>query len=204
MGILKELNIVKGNDLKAANVFENLFENKTFLNIEYDKPSDYINKYWNAYHNIKERNANLNGKVFEYIITTLLYREKLLPVYIQAQVAFVPNVDFDALLYSKEVGPIALSMKTSLRERYKQADLEAIALKYVHRKAKSYLLTMEKDEANNVKQKIKSGDIIGLDKIILCSGEDIDNLINDLKNYEYIIAGSVDIIKSTQIVKQII
>lgn len=200
MGILKDYNIVKGENLKAAEVFENIFTGKTFLDIEYKKPSEYINKYWNAYNSLKNRNANLNGKVFEYIITTLLYRENILPVYIQAQVAFVPNVDFDALLYSKEVGPIALSMKTSLRERYKQADLEAIALKYVHRKAKSYLLTMEKEEAKNAKQKIKSGDIIGLDEIVLCSDEDINNLINNLKKFEYIIAGSVDIIKSTQIV----
>ena len=43
------------------------------------------------------------------------------------------------------------------RERYKQADLEAIALKYVHRKALSYLVTLEANEAKSVKAKIKSG-----------------------------------------------
>lgn len=201
MGVLKQLNIVKGSDTKAAELFESLLGD--FRLIKYDSPHEYVNLYWNKYLSLNERNANLNGKVFEYIITTLLYNENLLPVYIQAQVAFVPNVDFDALLYSREVGPIALSMKTSLRERYKQADLEAIALKYVHRKAKAFLLTMEENEAVNAKNKIVSGDIIGLDAIVVCSGKDIDEMITNLKNsYQYTIAGSVDIIKSFQIVNK--
>lgn len=201
MGILKQLNIVKGSDTKAAELFESLLGD--FRLIKYNSPHEYVNLYWNKYLSLNERNANLNGKVFEYIITTLLYNENLLPVYIQAQVAFVPNVDFDALLYSREVGPIALSMKTSLRERYKQADLEAIALKYVHRKAKAFLLTMEENEAVNAKNKIVSGDIIGLDAIVVCSGKDIDEMITNLKNsYQYTIAGSVDIIKSSQVVNK--
>lgn len=201
MGVLKQLNIVKGSDTKAAELFESLLGD--FRLIKYDSPHEYVNLYWNKYLSLNERNANLNGKVFEYIITTLLYNENLLPVYIQAQVAFVPNVDFDALLYSREVGPIALSMKTSLRERYKQADLEAIALKYVHRKAKAFLLTMEENEAVNAKNKIVSGDIIGLDAIVVCSGKDIDEMITNLKNsYQYTIAGSVDIIKSSQVVNK--
>lgn len=201
MGILKQLNIVKGSDTKAAELFESLLGD--FRLIKYNSPHEYVNLYWNKYLSLNERNANLNGKVFEYIIATLLYNENLLPLYIQAQVAFVPNVDFDALLYSREVGPIALSMKTSLRERYKQADLEAIALKYVHRKAKAFLLTMEENEAVNAKNKIVSGDIIGLDAIVVCSGKDIDEMITNLKNsYQYTIAGSVDIIKSSQVVNK--
>lgn len=201
MGVLKQLNIVKGSDTKAAELFESLLGD--FRLIKYNSPHEYVNLYWNKYLSLNERNANLNGKVFEYIITTLLYNENLLPLYIQAQVAFVPNVDFDALLYSREVGPIALSMKTSLRERYKQADLEAIALKYVHRKAKAFLLTMEENEAVNAKNKIVSGDIIGLDAIVVCSGKDIDEMIMNLKNsYQYTIAGSVDIIKSSQVVNK--
>lgn len=202
MSILKDLNFVKGESNLAASIFEGLTsEGKTFLDVKYSSPSEYINYFWDKYQKVEKKTANRNGKVFELIVSTLLYRENLKPLYIQAEVAFVPNVDFDALLYSKEVGPIALSMKTSLRERYKQADLEAIALKYVHRKAKSYLLTMDENEARITKEKIVSGSIIGLDKIILCSGEDMDSLIADLKNYQYTLAGSVEIIKSTQVVK---
>lgn len=79
-----------------------------------------------------------------------------------AKVAFVPNVIYDLMFYTSERGPICWSVKTSLRERYKQADLEAIALKYVHRKALSYLITLEENEAKSVKAKIKSGALLGL------------------------------------------
>ncbi len=200
MSTLADLGFVRGKDNEAARVFEGLFEGKTFQDINYAKPSNYVNKYWNAYLDRPDKNNNLNGKVFELIIATLLYREGLLPLYIQAKVAFVPNVDFDALLYSSEVGPIALSMKTSLRERYKQADLEAIALKYVHRRAKAFLLTMTEKESIVAKQKIKDGSIIGLDKIILCSGRDIDQLIDELKAYHFSLAGNVNIIESSMVV----
>lgn len=199
MGTLKELNIIR-EDGKAASIFEGLFS-ENFTAFSQMRPSEYVKMYWEAYQSTETNNQNINGKIFEYIIATLLYNNQLLPLYIQAQVAFVPNVDFDALLYCDEVGPIALSMKTTLRERYKQADLEAIALKYVHRKAKAYLLTMSVSEAVNIKEKIKSGDVIGLDKIVVCSTSEIDDLIDELKSYKYKEAGTISIIKSTQIVK---
>ena len=72
-------------------------------------------------------------------------------------------------------------MKTSLRERYKQADLESIALKYVHRKALSYLITLDEKEANGVKNKIVSGDVIGLDNVIVATNPEFDELILELK-----------------------
>ncbi len=120
-----------------------------FRTIEYSVPHEYVQKYWDAYQACSNKNASVNGKIFELIIETLLYREGILPYYIQAKAAFVPNVDFDVLLYA-ESEPVCLSIKTSLRERYKQADLEAVALKYVHRKAQCFLLTLEKNEADNV------------------------------------------------------
>lgn len=198
MGKLQELNILVGQDNKAEIIFDSLFPN--FLEIPYSKPSEFISLYWSKYSEHPDRNNNINGKVFECIIAALFVRENLLPLYISAKVAFVPNVIFDLMLYTVERGPICLSLKTSLRERYKQADLEAIALKYVHRKALCYLLTLEPNEARSVKGKIKSGDVIGLDDVIVSNNDDFDELIYSLKNYEYSEAGEVKIIQSTQIV----
>ena len=155
--MLKKLGIVIGNNTKSGELFENLFPD--FMDIKYDKPSEYINKLWSKYESQPERNANLNGKMFEYILASLCIRESILPIYMSAKVAFVPNVIYDLMFYTAEKGPICWSVKTSLRERYKQADLESIALKYVHRKALSYLVTLNENEANNVKLKIKSGDV---------------------------------------------
>lgn len=200
MSILKDLHIVVSHDTRAGILFEALFPGKTFLEIEYEKPSQYIKIYWDKF--VQQGISNLNGQFFEILISTLLYREQLLPFYLQAKVAFVPNVNFDILLYCKEYGPISLSLKTSLRERYKQADLESIALKYVHRKAQSYLLTMEEHEGVKVKDKIRTGDVIGIDNVIICSLQDIDDLIAKLHTLQFELAGSVDIIQSSQIIQK--
>ena len=104
------------------------------------------------------------------------------------------------MFYTNERGPICISVKTSLRERYKQADLEAIALKYVHRKALSYLVTLLEKEANSVKAKIKSGDIIGLDKVIVATNDEFNELITELKSFQFIEPGNIKIIESNQII----
>lgn len=180
MGILYSKHIIKSRKSISASIFEKLFETVDFENIKYSSPQDYIRQYWGKYLSTGRQDNALNGNIFELVIHTLLYREGLLPFYTQAKVVFVPNVKFDTILYT-QARPISLSLKTSLRERYKQADLEAIALQHVHRRAESYLLTLDSDEAERCKEKIKSGDIIGLNKIIDCNTSDIDNLINDLR-----------------------
>ena len=198
MGKLNDLSITIGRDNKAEIVFDSLFPN--FLEVEYEKPSDYIQKYWNAFKNHSESNNNLNGKVFEYILATLCVREGILPIYMSAKVAFVPNVIYDLMFYTTERGPICWSVKTSLRERYKQADLEAIALKYVHRKALSYLITLDEKEANGVKNKIVSGDVIGLDNVIVATNPEFDELILELKEFVFSEPPTVKVIESNQII----
>lgn len=200
MGRLNELSITIGKDNKAELVFDSLFPN--FLDVEYLKPTEYIQKYWNAYSKHPERNNNLNGKIFEYILATLCVRENILPIYMSAKVAFVPNVIYDIMFYTAERGPICWSVKTSLRERYKQADLEAIALKYVHRKALSYLITLEENEARSVKGKIKSGDVIGLDNVIVATNEEFNELIAELKSFEFSEPPTVKVIESNQIITE--
>lgn len=201
MGILKDTNIVKGN-CKSSKIFENLFPDKSFYDIEYDRPSSYVRAYWEAYTRLGLVNDNsLRGNIFEYILHTLFVREKLLPLYLQATIAFVPNIEYDGLFYCKEIGPISISMKTSLRERYKQADLEAIALKYVHRNANCYLLTLDSNEAAGIKEKKKRGDILGLDDIIIATTDEFDVMIEQIKKYDLCEAGSVNIITSNQIIR---
>lgn len=179
MGILYSKHIIKSRYSKTASVFESLFDEVDFEHIQYSSPQDYIAQYWDKYLSTGKHSNTINGNFFEMVIHTLLYREGLIPFYAQAKVAFVPNVKFDTILYTP-ARPISLSLKTSLRERYKQADLEAIALQHVHRRAESYLLTLDPNEAELCKAKIKDGGIIGLNKIIDCSTSDIDNLIAEL------------------------
>lgn len=172
-----------GNRIKSEAIFDSLFPN--FMEVKYEKPSDYIRIYWQAYQKHPEGNNNLNGKIFEYVLATLFVREGILPIYMSSKVVFVPNVIYDLMFYTTERGPICISAKTSLRERYKQADLEAIALKYVHRKALCFLVTLEEKEAKSVKAKIKSGDIIGLDSVVVATSDDFDELIAELKKFQF-------------------
>ena len=132
-------------------------------------PSQFIRKYWQVYQVQYASNRNLNGSVFEELIAITLVRKGITPFYMQAQVAFIPNANYDLVVYSEEVGPIVLSAKTTIRERYKQADLEAMALKNVHRKSETYLISAS--ESETLARKNRLDDVVALDDFIyVCFG----------------------------------
>lgn len=195
---LYKYGIVKSPDGKTTKLFESIFPD--IFAIKYKNAEDYVTNCWQKYNDHGGGSNNVNGLIFEYILATLLIREEILPFYLQAKVVFVPNVDYDILIYTKEFGPIALSAKTSLRERYKQADLEAIALKYVHRKAKNYLITLDSKEGDRVRKKIMTGDVIGLDDVVIANTPAFSDFIQNLKKYHPSIAPTVAVISSDQIV----
>ncbi len=114
--------------------------------------------------------------------------------------AFVPNVKYDIILYTQEQYPISLSLKTSLRERYKQADLEAVALKYVHRKAKCYLVSLDENEVREVKNKIENGSVLGLDAAICATSDEFNNFIADLRAKQYIKPEKIEIITAENVI----
>ncbi len=81
MGILSNLKLIRKRN-KTEKVFEDLFPGQTFWDIEYDKPSEYVSKYWTAYKDKGIVNNSLNGNIFELIISTLLVRENIVPMYL--------------------------------------------------------------------------------------------------------------------------
>lgn len=162
-------------------------------------PSEQLEHLWQTYLTNCQNNNNVNGKVFEAIIATILLKNGIGPIFSQAKVVFVPNVNFDLIVYSREYGPISISAKTSLRERYKQADLEAISLKYVHRKAKCYLVTMEKSEAKRLENKLKGGDLLGIDSIVLGNETTFDEMVKFLATLSLEKPKAVEIVTSNYI-----
>lgn len=165
------------------------------------KPSQYVSWYWNEYKkNPYKKNNALNGSMFEVIIKKLLEREKLLPMYFQAKLAFIPNVVYDIVFYTENNVPISISLKTSLRERKKQADLEAIVLKNVYRKSECYLVSLEKDEVKKAKKELQDGDLLGLDDVILADCQEFDDFIDNLKEKTFLQVGKIDVIKSNRII----
>ena len=165
-------------------------------------PSEYISFCQEAYTNSPiQRNNALNGKMFELMIASLCVKENIKPIFLQASVAFVPNVQYDAILYSQEQFPISLSMKTSLRERYKQADLEAVALKYVHRKAESYLLSLDENEVRDVKDKILNGSALGINNVICATSREFDTFIYRLQEQTFIKPEKIEVVTAKNVVE---
>jgi hypothetical protein len=163
-----------------------------------NSPSDFLNQFWQAY---PQGTPVVNGKVFESLVTVLLTRMNLKPLFVQANIAFVPNVIFDLVLFSEEHGPIVLSIKTSLRERYKQADLEGMVLRNVHRKARTYLITANEQEAENVNQKIREGDVLGIQEVVYAFGKSMDDLILFLRQLTLSMPGTKEIMTAPKIIK---
>ena len=164
-------------------------------------PSQYVKECRRKYEECTvAKNNSLKGSVFEIITAALFTKEGITPIHLQAKIAFVPNVNFGIVLYARETGPIGTSLKTSLRERYKQADLEAIALKYVHRNTENHLLSLDNNEIKSIKEKIEDGDIMGIDDVILATGKEFDKFVQTCKDKNLITPGKVEIISASSIV----
>jgi hypothetical protein len=181
---LCEIGIVtKDSKAKSKVAFESALGDLTRESYvrDFASPSDFIGKTWKLLTSNKQVGNGERGKYLEYLIAVTLYLEGVAPFYTFAKVPLVPNVEFDLIMYVENRGPIAISIKTSLRERYKQADLEALALKTVFRRAESYLLTLDDHEAGVQQKKLESGDLHALNQILLVTSSDFDKFVEYLK-----------------------
>ena len=122
---------------------------------------------------------SISGKFFELLIADVLAQYGVLPFYWQAEFALVPNAKFDFICY-RPAAPVVLAAKTSLRERYKQADLEGMALKQVYRRAACHLITANAEEAERLKKKIVDGEVVGIDRCVLANTAEFDALIAEM------------------------
>ena len=191
---IQKIGLVSG--AKVLSIFESIYPD--ILTRRCDKFSELVAELWTK---CPKENPAINGSVFEGIIGCCLYRAGILPLFVQAKLAFIPNINFDFVAYSQVFGPIVLSAKTSLRERYKQADLEGMMMRQVHRKAKSYLLTLDEKEAKSVNQKISNGQVLGIDEVVLVNSNEFDELILKLQKIEMCIPQKVEIITGSRIIK---
>ena len=128
------------------------------------------------------------GATLELLFSMLLIREGIMPFYTQAEIIFVPNARFDVLLYSERSGVITISLKTSLRERWKQADLEAFAVRQVHHKSIGILASLPMDDRNeaevsNLESKVSEGNTHGLKMVVnLSEQHDVELLLKTLRD----------------------
>jgi len=168
---------------------------------EINRASTFIAKVWKNVESKKAKEGVGNtvlGSAFECLLALVFCLEKISPFFMQAELSFVPNAKFDILMYDSSGWPISISIKTSLRERYKQADLEAMALKQVHRKSESYLITLNETEAAAQARKIEKRDLVALDRIILATSSEFDQLLVELKSRQLIDPDLVPVISYSE------
>lgn len=180
---------------KTTVITKEILENFDFKN--YKSPSDFIEKSWNYYKDSFDSNNSINGTIFENLVAYVLAYEGIDNIYEQAEVAFVPNAIFDILLYSSEQ-VFTLSLKTTLRERWKQADLEAYAVKNVLKSSKSYVITLSQREVERRRNQAKNKRDFynGLDGFIIATHTGFDDLISELKKYKFTESDTISIIKA--------
>lgn len=180
----RELNLPQ----KFTTVIENIpngLRGSEYVKFGYD--------WYETHHGTSEaRNRALNGRIFEGLVLGALQIEGIVPAYYQAKVTFIPNTVYDILLYHPR-RPVILSCKVSLRERWKQADLEGAALKQVYRGAKSILLTLSHKEGVRVQRQIENHEVMGLDAciVIQSKGDYFDRLIQELKCTQFLEASPI-------------
>lgn len=158
------------------------------------KASKFIDFYWKIYQRDYPSNNSVNGSIFEQLLVLSLIRENISPVYVQAKLAFVPNVILDIVLYNRK-SPVTISAKTTLRERWKQADLEAMATKYVHRDAKCFVVTLSEKEV--AMRRKEENSYMGIDRFVLANTEEFDELIDELKLVNFRESESIEIIQTS-------
>lgn len=168
--------------------------------IVYSSPSEYVATMWDRVQK-SSMPTTMNGTAFELILACALIKEKLRPFYMSAEVQFVPNARFDIMFYAHDIGPIVLSAKTSLRERYKQADLESLALRAVYRRSETYLVTLDEREAKSVQAKIRSGDVTSLNSCVVATSSEFDDLLKELHEHTMIAAPTLPIVHEGRFIR---
>ena len=163
------------------------FSRTEFLNFQYTKPHEFFNYFLNIYENFKkiykqEKNRSINNQVngdaFAIIFGFLLEREKVKISKMDEELVDVKFVKPDFLVKTKNKNIIFLSLKVSIRERWKQADWESMRFKKIYKNSKTIILMNEKAEINSLKEKIP---FISLDYVFHSGSDDMNNLFEIIK-----------------------
>lgn len=164
-------------------IFDSVF--KDILDEEYLTPELFLKKNWIKYtEHIKKNKVNNNqpGKVFEVFFEIILKNEKIKVYSKDSNIKGVPLVKPDFLIRKRDGNFIFISLKTSLRERWKQADWEAIKFKEKYHSSDCYLITLHETEIKSLKNKISKGQLKGgLDAAFFGLSSDLNDLLEIVK-----------------------
>ena len=165
----------------------------------YKSASTYTEKMWKLLSPVISDNK-ARGSAFEFLIAFALLRQSISPFYYQVAFNNIAWAEYDLLIYTKEIGPIVFSCKTSLRERWKQAEFEAQLLRRDYPNSRSFLITMDPNEAS-VANKIKNGPKTGLEKVMRPNQPSFDRIMEEIGNYT-VTAAPIGMFSKSTLVQQ--
>lgn len=161
------------------------FKEDDFKNFEYNKPTEFINHFWDLFEDFKKNylsqnnkpiNNSFPGQAYGIILTYLFDREDIQIKFMDEKID-IKNIKPDFLFINGD-NHLFLSVKTSGRERWKQAELEATIYKETYPNSNCVLLMHHKVE---VEARQKDVPDLKLDSIIYSGSEKFNDLINSIK-----------------------
>ena len=144
----------------------------------YSDAKNFFIHFWSIFENYslsKSLNNQVPGDAFEIIFAFILDYENIEIFSMDEQ---VKGIDFVKPDFITKKHHHFISCKTSLRERWKQADWESMRFKKIYSKSKCFLLTNHYKEYLSLKNKITKLD---LDEVYFAGSDDINLLINKLR-----------------------
>lgn len=110
--------------------------------------------------------ARNNGKLFEGLFLAILGRSGISHIILGAEYKCLPYSKVDVAIYTSNSVPILISLKSSLRERWKQSDFEFHRIKSFNPDAICAIATLE--DAGTPYRLLESNKLLGSDYIIDC------------------------------------
>ncbi|MGL9687683.1 MAG: hypothetical protein ACQBVK_02750 [Candidatus Phytoplasma sp. TWB_XP] len=177
------------------------------------KPDNYFEYPFNQYMQFNHKNLNqyfkitkitpqnqkvLSGKINESLILIYFRNRGITQQYPQTYLFFIPDIKFDLVLFTHTKRIIAFNFKTSLRERYKQAVIEAQQLKKLDTRFEYYLLTNNVTEFQRLNNKIKNGKVQGINKVIDCFSQKANAFFEDFFQRQFISFTDINLVKNTK------
>ncbi|QYC30721.1 hypothetical protein HGD80_02615 [Paulownia witches'-broom phytoplasma] len=178
------------SQIKPDNYFKYPFNQYMKLNHQ------SLNHYFQITKSTSQKQKVLRGKINEYLILIYLRHLGITQQYPQAYLFFIPDIKFDLVLFTKTKRIIAFGIKTSLRERYKQAIIEAQQLKKLDTRFEYYLLTNDAVETQRLNNKIQNGKVQGINKVVDCFSQKANAFFETFSQRQFVPFSEINLIKN--------
>lgn len=137
------------------------------INFSQESPTAIPSQFMeSAYAKFSTGMPRHNGKLFEGLFLAILGRAGFSHILLDAEYSCLPYSTIDVAIYTQKKTPTLISLKSSLRERWKQSDLEFSRIKSLNPGAICAIATLE--DAGMPLRLLQERRLLGSDFIIDC------------------------------------